>query len=241
VRCLIVEDEPPVARTQARVLKGFGAIPNVVGTTAEALAAVTRRRWDLLIVDLMLPDGSGETVVRAAKRLRPRPAVVVASGALDSASRIRLQLEGALVADKGEFSSHLLGLSLEALRRARSVKRCATRRARNDRAGNMNETKQNCVPGALRANEPPSPFVCQSSTRDALAEFGAIFRFSPKEQQVLVMSLDGLTDKDIAARLGITHGTVRTNWVRMARKIGTRGGEREVLKHFARWCAGRRV
>ena len=235
VRCLVVEDEPALANGAARMLKGWGCRPFVVGTLAEALGAVAKRRWDLLLVDLRLPDGDGETIVRAVKRLRPRPAVLVASGALDSASRIRLQLHGALVVDKVEFATHFLPLCLEALRRARSAKR----RAGSASAREAEEEGARRAPLGVSDSHVGQP-VDEVSARDAaMAEFGARFRFSPQEQQIFVLSLRGFSDKEIAGRLSIAHGTVRTNWVRMARKIGASGGERAVLKHYARWCAER--
>lgn len=57
---------------------------------------------------------------------------------------------------------------------------------------------------------------------------------SARERQILALAADGLADKAIGLRLGIAHGTVRTYWIRLRRKmeVSTRGEAIAVnLKH----------
>jgi PAS domain S-box-containing protein len=42
-----------------------------------------------------------------------------------------------------------------------------------------------------------------------------------REREVLLLAAEGLTDKEIAERLGITRGTVSTHWTRMRERTGT--------------------
>lgn len=42
-----------------------------------------------------------------------------------------------------------------------------------------------------------------------------------REREVLLLAAQGLTDKEIAERLGITRGTVSTHWTRMRDRTGT--------------------
>jgi len=42
-----------------------------------------------------------------------------------------------------------------------------------------------------------------------------------REREVLLLASEGLTDKEIAERLGITRGTVSTHWTRMRERTGT--------------------
>jgi len=47
------------------------------GTVAEAQGLLPDSNADVVIVDMRLPDGDGLEVLRAAKRMRPPPAVIV--------------------------------------------------------------------------------------------------------------------------------------------------------------------
>ncbi|HEY0866002.1 MAG TPA: LuxR C-terminal-related transcriptional regulator, partial [Fimbriimonas sp.] len=46
------------------------------------------------------------------------------------------------------------------------------------------------------------------------------FRFSRQEEKVLALSMSGLSDKEIAQRMEIGLGTVRTFWKRIRSKAG---------------------
>ncbi|MBM3745288.1 MAG: response regulator transcription factor [Acidobacteria bacterium] len=59
MRILIVEDERAIAELVARGLKEAGYHVEVADSGAEALKRVEAAEHDLLILDLMLPDGSG--------------------------------------------------------------------------------------------------------------------------------------------------------------------------------------
>ena len=70
-RVLIVEDEPDVARLLSFNLQQAGFAVQVAATVTAALAKVRERRPEVVVLDLMLPDGSGHDVCRA---LRADPA-----------------------------------------------------------------------------------------------------------------------------------------------------------------------
>jgi PAS domain S-box-containing protein len=59
LRVLLVEDHADTAQTMARLLVGMGHHPRVAHTLAEALRISSEGRFDLLICDIGLPDGSG--------------------------------------------------------------------------------------------------------------------------------------------------------------------------------------
>jgi CheY-like chemotaxis protein len=77
-RVLIVEDETSVRETLVAILAELGHVALAAGDLPEALAllqgegsrppAMGRRRFDLVVVDLALPSGSGLEVARALKR-----------------------------------------------------------------------------------------------------------------------------------------------------------------------------
>ncbi len=70
-RVLIVEDEPDVARLLAFNLEAAGFAVQIAATVTAAMAKAKERRPEVVVLDLMLPDGSGFDVCRA---LRADPA-----------------------------------------------------------------------------------------------------------------------------------------------------------------------
>ncbi|RSM36454.1 DNA-binding response regulator [Amycolatopsis balhimycina DSM 5908] len=63
-RILVVDDHPNIVDMLATVLKFHGFAVSTAGTVAEALHAADRDRPDLVILDVMLPDGDGFEVCR---------------------------------------------------------------------------------------------------------------------------------------------------------------------------------
>jgi signal transduction histidine kinase/ActR/RegA family two-component response regulator len=61
---LLVEDHPDTADAMAELLRLLGHQVTVAGSVAKALAAADGRRFDLVISDLGLPDGSGLDLMR---------------------------------------------------------------------------------------------------------------------------------------------------------------------------------
>jgi two-component system, OmpR family, response regulator len=67
---LIVEDEPGIADILRITLKYNGFTAHSVSTGRQALAAVREHRPDLVLLDVMLPDGNGWEVCRALRAER---------------------------------------------------------------------------------------------------------------------------------------------------------------------------
>lgn len=66
---LVVEDELLTRRTLQELLQREGFTVMTVGTVAEAMGEVQRRAYDLIVLDILLPDGDG---LVACKRIRER-------------------------------------------------------------------------------------------------------------------------------------------------------------------------
>lgn len=45
-------------------------------------------------------------------------------------------------------------------------------------------------------------------------------QLTDREREVVLLAAEGLTDKEIAIKMGIAHGTVATHWVRMRERTG---------------------
>jgi two-component system catabolic regulation response regulator CreB len=64
---LIVEDEPAIADTLVYALKTEGFEPEWCATGRAGLAALAARRFDLIVLDVGLPDGSGFDICKAIR------------------------------------------------------------------------------------------------------------------------------------------------------------------------------
>jgi DNA-binding NtrC family response regulator len=90
-RILVIDDAPHMLRLLCRILgEALGAEAEVHAQAdgRVALAAVSARRFDLVITDLRLPGASGLDVLREAKRQRPESEVLLVT-ALASAEDLR--------------------------------------------------------------------------------------------------------------------------------------------------------
>lgn len=58
-RVLIVDDDESLCRTYGRILRRAGFLVEFAGTIAAAREMLGKLRWDAVLVDIMLPDGSG--------------------------------------------------------------------------------------------------------------------------------------------------------------------------------------
>ena len=67
-RILIVEDDRDIAGNLLLLLKKEGFTAVAVGTREESLEQIQRESFDLVLLDLMLPDGNGYSVCTAIKR-----------------------------------------------------------------------------------------------------------------------------------------------------------------------------
>jgi two-component system, NarL family, invasion response regulator UvrY len=80
-RILLVDDHDDVRRSARAVLAAAIADVSVeeANNAAAALALVAREVWDLVLLDLSLPDRGGLDTLREIRRLRPALPVVVMS------------------------------------------------------------------------------------------------------------------------------------------------------------------
>lgn len=77
LRLLIVEDHEATRTVLARLLSRDGHTVTAAGTVQEALLAFGAARFDLVVSDLGLPDGSGLDLMRELQRQRPVPAIAL--------------------------------------------------------------------------------------------------------------------------------------------------------------------
>ena len=78
-RILVVEDELLTRRMLQELLRAEGMEAMTVGSVAEAVAEVERRRYDLVLLDLLLPDGDGLDACRRIRARHAMPIVIVST------------------------------------------------------------------------------------------------------------------------------------------------------------------
>lgn len=81
-RVLIVDDDAAIGRVAARAL-GAIATCDLAADVDEAVTALGLRAYDVALVDIRLPDGSGMTVLDELRRISPQSAAVMMSGVDD--------------------------------------------------------------------------------------------------------------------------------------------------------------
>lgn len=94
IRVLIVEDHELVRRSLATAARTWGGEVLEAGSVRDGLDQLELRP-DLVMVDVMLPDGSGRAVVEKAVTMRPAPAVIAMSGEASAEEAFELARLGA--------------------------------------------------------------------------------------------------------------------------------------------------
>jgi len=80
MRVLQVEDDAIVARGTELLLRSVGSIVDTAGTGAEALEILRMTEYDIMIVDLQLPDMQGHELVRQMRARRIETPVLMVTG-----------------------------------------------------------------------------------------------------------------------------------------------------------------
>jgi two-component system KDP operon response regulator KdpE len=93
-RVLVVDDESQIVRGLRVVLRNAGFQVESAATKEEALDALSHRPPDAVLLDLVLPDGSGVDVCREVRRWSSVPIVVV-SAVGDEREKVRALDAGA--------------------------------------------------------------------------------------------------------------------------------------------------
>jgi DNA-binding response OmpR family regulator len=84
---LYVEDHADTRLAVTRLLARMGHQAMAVGTLQEARSALTSSPFDVVLVDIGLPDGDGESLVPSVRSARPAARVVAVTGFGDGDNR----------------------------------------------------------------------------------------------------------------------------------------------------------
>ncbi len=202
-RVLLVEDHSCFREALAVVLERVSAIHVVAqaGSIAEAKRAIeTQHRQggiDVALVDLQLPDGNGVDVVHLLTQLPndcgQLPRVIVLTASSDRLSLARAVEAGAVgVLHKAASVDDIIDSILRA------------------RRGEELLPAQEIVDLLRLASHYRNEWTTTKHAFDQITS---------RERQVLQALSDGLSDREIANRLSISHETVRTHMVNILHKL----------------------
>lgn len=79
MKILIIEDEPSLREVMQRALEQERYVVETAATYAEADAKIAGYSYDCILLDIMLPDGSGLRLLEHIKRLRRRDNIIIIS------------------------------------------------------------------------------------------------------------------------------------------------------------------
>jgi len=94
-RILVADDEPGIRAFIGRALGAAGYAADFAATGAEALQRTLASRYDLVILDLVMPDMAGQVVLERLLAADPEQAVLVLSCLADVASKVNCLERGA--------------------------------------------------------------------------------------------------------------------------------------------------
>lgn len=114
-RVLIVEDDAGIAALEADLIATVGGVPTIVGDGAKALVALEQTIIDLILLDLSLPQLTGQALLHClAKnpRLNQIPVIVVSANAeklVETPQVIAVLAKPFNVGEMATFVAHVLG------------------------------------------------------------------------------------------------------------------------------------
>lgn len=121
-KVLVVDDSLTVRMDLAEAFNEVGVEPLLCGSIAEARIALSRDRADVVILDILLPDGDGIDLLREIRAATPGgdAAVVMLSTEVEVKDRIRgLQTGADEYVGKPYDSAYVVARTLELIRRRR--------------------------------------------------------------------------------------------------------------------------
>jgi DNA-binding response OmpR family regulator len=89
LRVLVTDDEPRIRAFVTRALEAEGFAADAARDGREALELALRKRYDLMVLDLLLPGVDGLTVLRELRRTQPDLPVVILSARSDLPTKLR--------------------------------------------------------------------------------------------------------------------------------------------------------
>jgi len=195
-RILLVEDHASFRQTLAFVFDRESEFEVVAqaGSLAEARKVMDVLKVDLGVIDLALPDGEGIELIKDLREANPHFAALVLTASLDRAEHARAVESGAAgILHKSAGVDEIMD---------------ATRRLGE---GETLLSQEELIALLRLAGQ------SREEEREARA---SIEQITPREKEVLQALGEGLSNKEIAARLHVSVDTERTHMMNILNKLG---------------------
>lgn len=101
-RILIVEDNRELAEFYTEVLSNEGFETKIVGTKETALAEVSGQKADLVLLDLILDEGSGKEILKEIRQVSKVPVIVITNLPYEKENCVKLGANDFLVKSETE-------------------------------------------------------------------------------------------------------------------------------------------
>jgi DNA-binding NarL/FixJ family response regulator len=209
IRVLIADDQR-VVREGLTLVLGLLSDVDVVGAAsdgAEAVALAQDLRPDIVLMDLRMPRCDGVEATRQLRELTPETKVVVLTTYSDDRSVIDALRAGA----RGYLTKDAGGTEI----------REALRRVLSDQAV-IDPAVQHHLIDAIATAPAPNPPAPQRFPNG----------LTPREAEVLTLIANGLSNTEIAERLFVSEGTVKSHINRLLAKIDARDRAQAVTYAF---------
>ncbi len=105
---LVVDDDESLQNLFKLFLKKIGFSRVVVGTVKEAIAALQKQKFDLVFLDLKLPDGPADDVYDTVKAEQPDCPIIIITGYPDSEMLDRILAKGPITVLKKPLKTEQL-------------------------------------------------------------------------------------------------------------------------------------
>jgi DNA-binding NarL/FixJ family response regulator len=205
IKVAIVEDNDTVRHTLSELIDatpGFGCV-GACATAKEAMAEIPRLKPEVVLMDIHLPGESGIACTERLKARLPDLQVII----------LTVYKDTELI-----FKALKAGASGYLLKRAQTDE--VLRAITEVRSGGAPMTGEiaRLVVQSFRA----------SPADDGLHDQG----LSPRESEILSLLAEGITNKEIGGRLGISAETVRTHLGRIYEKLHVQGRTGAVTRYL---------
>lgn len=95
MRLLIVEDNVRLATLMGKLLAENGQVADIAASIDEAHAALALVEYDIVLLDLSLPDGDGRDILGAIRKSQNNAYVLIVTARSDVVERVRMLNAGA--------------------------------------------------------------------------------------------------------------------------------------------------
>lgn len=202
ITVLVVDDHPLFRQgvVDALLLEGDFCVVGQASNGEEALALIRSLRPQVAVLDVNLPGLNGQQVTYQVTQEKLPTRILLLTGYDDSEQAIHAALAGAAAYCSKDIEPNILSTTIRAIAAGKYVM-CGQVLLQND----FKHWLENQIEGARRSySEPGSPF----------------HPLSEREMEVLACVVRGMSNKEIATLLGISHQTVKNHVTSILRKFG---------------------